>query len=393
MFKISLDKHRNLICALLLAMLSTAILSNCGISGERQFAELPVFSSYRDIPGVTDEEINAIEELRKQTEYFIYGMMPATEAFLGKDGEIKGYSALFCKWMAELFEIPFIPGLYTWNDLLDGLENGEVDFAGNMTASEERRQKYLMTDGIAQRMLKYFRLTGSAPIPEIAKTRLPRYALLTGTTTVRDVFLHAGEEFEPVYISDLSEAYELLKTGKADALIAENTSEAFFDFYGDIVTTNFLPLIYTPVSLSAQNQELAPIISVMQKALENDAVRYLNELYNQGYKEYLKHKLLTRLNEEELAYINTNPVIPFAAEYDNYPVSFYNTRAREWQGICFDVLREIELLTGLEFVVSHDQRTEWSALLGMLEDGDALIVSELVRTKDREGRFLWPHSS
>ncbi|MDR2577876.1 MAG: transporter substrate-binding domain-containing protein [Chitinispirillales bacterium] len=356
---------------------------------EKRSFELPVFSSYRVIPGVTAEEIAAIEAVRERVGGFVYGMTLSTEMFIGIDGEIGGFTVHFCDWLTKLFGIPFEPRLYTWMDMIDGLENGSVDFTHELTPNDERRQTYFMTDAIVQRTINYIRIEGSEPLPEIAQTRLPRYALIRGTTTIGDVMYHAAGTFEPVYVNSYRDAYELMKTGEIDALLAENVAQAVFDAMGDVTVKNFFPLLYTPVSLSARRAELEPFISVVQKALSSGGYRYLSDMYRKGAGEYRKHTLFTRFSQEELDFIRDNPVIPFAAEHDNYPVSFYNTRENEWQGISFGILREVEALTGLKFEVAHGKDTEWSELFRMLESGDALIVSELIRTPEREGRFLW----
>ena len=382
-----------IIYAVIAVTLFITVSAGCENLSGKQSATLMKYASFHDIPGVTEDEIKAIEALREKTDFFVFGMMLNTEAYLDKNGKINGYTALLCEWLSGLFGIPFKPQPYTWNDLLDGLNSGGIDFVGNLTTSDERRQIYFMTDAIAQRMVKYLRLKDSVPLSEIAKTRLPRYALLKGTTTVDKVFQYSMKTFEPVYIAEYKDAYRLLKTGVIDALVAEGTTEAVFDDYGDVVTSDFLPLLYSPVSLTAKKPELEPIISVVQKALESGVNAYLGELYNQGYQEYLSHKLLMQFSEEELSFIKANPVIPFAAEYDNYPVSFYSARANEWQGICFDVLKEVELLTGLTFKVVHDQNAEWSELLRMLESGEVYIITELIRIPEREGRFIWPETA
>ena len=377
--------------ALILAM--PFIFLGCAAPGGKPADGVKLFSSYQEIPGVTAEEIAAIEALREQANFFVFGMMPSSVAYVSDSGEIRGFSALLCQWLTELFGIPFLPKHYAWDALLEGLKDGEIDFTHDLTANDERRKIYFMTDPIAQRSIKYLRIAGSPPLSEVAKKRLPRFALLKDTAAATNVLLYAREAFEPVYISRYDEAYELLKTGKADALVTENVMEAVFDAYGDVAASHFLPLTYTPVSLSAQNPELRPIISVVQKAMKNGAARRVNELYSQGYQDYMRHKLFTRLSGEERAYISSRPVIPFAAEPDNYPVSFYNVRANEWQGVSFDVLREVGALTGLEFAVANDQNADWAELLKLLEGGEALMGSELIRSKGREGRFLWPRSA
>ena len=370
------------------SLLSIFLLS-CN-NTDSQSSGSPMFSSFRDIPGVTAAEIAAIENIINKTDFFVYGMLPSTDAFINADGEIRGYAALFSNWLSELFGIPFKLEQYTWMGLLDGLASGEVHFSGDLTPTEERRHVYFMTDTIAQRSLRAFRLSDSPPVSEIAKTRTPRYLLQEKTTIASDVLFFADGTFEHIFITEYQEGYDILKAGGADAIITESVQEAFFDVFGDIAAEVFFPLLYSPVSLTTQSPELVPFISVVQKALDAGALNYLTYLYDLGYREYLKHKMFLRLTDEEREYIKNNPVIPIGAEYDNYPISFFSVRHGIWQGISFDILDQIELLTGLEFKVINDERTGFYELLDMLEAGIVYMVSEVIPTTERQGRFIWP---
>jgi signal transduction histidine kinase/ActR/RegA family two-component response regulator len=151
-----------------------------------------------------------------------------------------------------------------------------------------------------------------------------------------------------------------------------------------------VPLIYEPVSLATRKDSLASIISVMQKAILNGGRHYLAHIYNLGYDDYLKYKLYVRLTEEERAYLHNNYIIRFAAEYDNYPVSFYNIHENEWQGVAFDVIKRVERLTGFKFGLVNDHNANWPELLEMLKTGKAAMITELLRTEEREGHFVWP---
>jgi len=352
-----------------------------------------VFANYRDIPGVTSEEIQAVEALREKKPQFIYGMLSTTETFVGEDGKIEGFTALFCEWLSRLFGIPFKPAIYNWGDLIAGLKSKEIDFTGELTANEERRKTYFMTDAIAERSIKILRLAGSKPIAEVIQSRPLRSCFLEGTTTIHDVTSRLQGGYEISLVNDDSSAYMMLKSGKADAYFEENTVEAVFDLFGDVIIEDFLPIIYNPVSMTTANPEFKHIISVVQKALQNGAIGYLTDLYNKGENEHRRHVLFARLSEEEKAYIRDHPVVSFAAEHDNYPMSFYNKYEKKWQGIAHDVLRELEALTGLTFVVKNNENAEWPELLGSLERGDVSIISELLRTTEREGLFLWPKTA
>ena len=382
---------KRILCAAIVLILSISVLSGSAGSQDTQEGDPILYTSYREIPGVTDDEIQAVERLREQNVSFTYGMAESTEMFVDiHSGEINGFSAFVCQWLTELFGIEFTPGIYDWGDLIDGLESGEIDFTGELTATEERRMKYSMTDPIAMRMVKSFRIEGSLPLSEIAESRPVRYVFFEGVTTIDDITSQVNHEYEIITVLDYEDAYEKLRSGEGDAFFDESNAEAAFNIYHDVVAEYFLPIIYSPVSLTTQKPELAPVISIVQKALQGDSIRYMTTLYKRGYDEYLENKLRMKLSAEEREYIENNPVVRFAAEYENYPVSFYNTQEKEWQGIVFDVLREVEKLTGITFELANGPTTEWPEILQMLDDGEVSMVSELIRSPEREGRYLWP---
>jgi PAS domain S-box-containing protein len=386
--------HLNLISkkkyALLYAVLLLILISACNKPAVKRSDETPVFTSYRNIPGVTEEEIKAVEALREKTPFFIYGMSESTETFIGENGEIGGYSALLCKWFSQLFGIPFKPAIYEWGDLMDGMNEYKIDFTGEMTATEERRKIYFMTDTIVERSIKSFRLADSKPISEVIRSRPLRCFFLEGTTTINDVTSRLYGEYIIFEVDDYASAYNALKSREADVFFDESPSEAAFNMYDDIIAEDFFPVIYSPVSLTTKNPALRPVISIIQKALRGGALGYIAGLYRQGENEHRRHKFLMRLTEEEKAYLNSHPVISFASEYDNYPISFYNKYEKQWQGIAHDVLRELEALTGLTFKIKNEPSAEWPELLRLLESGEASMLTELLHSEERVGVFLWP---
>jgi PAS domain S-box-containing protein len=378
---------------ILSALFLLFIFSNCGKPAGEQPGVLPKYGSFRDIPGVTADEIEAIEALKGEYNSFVFGMNPTTEAF-ADGGVMKGFSTLFCRWLSGLFGIPFTVTLYNWGDLLAGLEGGEIDFTGDLMATPERKRIYQMTDPIAERSLMTFRIAGEALLSVIARSRPLRFAFLENSAAFAPVSLVAEYPFEHVFVNDFSTAYNLLKSGEADALLAMGILSAAFDAYSDVTSEIFIPLVYNSASMATRNPRLAPLISVVQKALRQDAVRrHLADLYRTGNNEYRRHNLGMRLSGDELKYIQNKAVVRFAAEIDNYPVSFYNTHENTWQGIALEVLDELENITGLNFEIANDTNVNWSILLDMLERGDVAMITELVRATEREGRFLWPHTA
>ncbi|MCL2230667.1 MAG: histidine kinase, partial [Treponema sp.] len=156
------------------------LLFSCGQSEKTKPEVQGKFHSFKQVPGITAEEISAIESLQSKSKYFVYGMPLSVEAFEDFDGNIRGFTALFCEWLTELFEIPFYPQLFDWLDLLHGLETGDIHFTGELTANEERQKIYHMTTDIASRALKYFRLINSRPMEDIMKERRIRCGFIEG---------------------------------------------------------------------------------------------------------------------------------------------------------------------------------------------------------------------
>jgi diguanylate cyclase (GGDEF)-like protein len=349
-----------------------------------------IYKSFRDIPGVTSEEILAIEKLQKERKVFSYGMTMSTEAFLKENGEVGGYAALFCQWLTELFGIQFQPKIYAWSYLIENLNAGNLDFAGNLIISEERKKIYHMTDAIAERQYKMLRLKGSRSLDKIALERLPRYAFLLGAAHGQNVaYTTPPDTYEAIFIGDYADVYNILESGAADAFIAEDIIEASFSAYKNLYIEDFLPLIFSSIAMATAKAEFEAVISVIAKAQRNGIMPHLNHLFNQGYEEYKKHKFFTNLNEEEKAYLQKNDTVPLLYQYFNYPIAFYDFRSKKWAGISIDILREVEKLTGLVFEVVNSEQTEMPELIDMLSTGKGHIFADLIFTKERSPHFIW----
>jgi PAS domain S-box-containing protein len=351
------------------------------------------FPGFRDVPGITLEEIAAIEKLQLERSSFIYGRMMSIETFLNHNGEIGGFSTLFCKYLTKLFEIPFETVEGDLNVLIEGLNDHSIDFMGNLAATEERLKIYKMTDSIAERQLIMMRLRGSYSLERIALERLPRYAFLRGSnnTNMVTATMKPGS-YEFVTVSNTAEAHQALLDGRADAYIEANTS---VDLYSapDVYTELFFPLIFIPASLTTANPALEPIISVVNKALRNGAIHYVNYLNNLGLEEYKIEKFHSQLTLEERVYLQTTPTVPMVSRYYNYPVGFYNTYEHQWEGIAFDVLAEISKFTGLKFQVVNNENEEVVTLVERLDDGRAYLIPDIPYSESIEGKTLWSQNN
>ena len=133
----------------------------------------PPFSSFREVPGITEDEIRAIEALQTAGTPLIYAAGRTTELFDRQDGSLGGYTVLLCDWLSDLFGIPFVPEIMGLSAMLENLGTGRISFA-TLSSTPERRLAYYMAD-IAQRSIVMLRFDRSSSIAIIRQERLPRY--------------------------------------------------------------------------------------------------------------------------------------------------------------------------------------------------------------------------
>ena len=381
-------------------LLSLAVII-CGCSGALDASiDYSEIKTFREIPGVTSQEIDAIEALQKTRSSLIFGTTPSTESFFNDEhGEVNGYAALFCDWLSKIFGIDFNIRLFEWVDLADKLNSGEIDFSIYFLSGDERIKNYYVSDPIAERQFIITYLKGrkgawqTANAAEASQEQKPRYAFTVSSPTESAIASVMGRDtYEAVWVNNYSEAYEVLKRGDADALITTRAAEANFIAYDDIIHDDFFPLTYSPVSMITINPAMEAVISILNKALRNpddSAITYLNSLYNTGYDQYRRFRFYKSLTAEEKTYLANTVSVPVAAQYFNYPIVFYNQYEKKWDGITFDLFREAEEITGLSFDVYNNEKTEMFELIQMLIDGRAHIFSDLVFSADRQPHFIW----
>jgi signal transduction histidine kinase/ABC-type amino acid transport substrate-binding protein/DNA-binding response OmpR family regulator len=365
-----------------------------GSTKEPEVPLTPLFSKYTGIPGITNEEIKAVEALRSKYTEFTFGIERSAGIFSGDDGSPAGFSVDVCRWLSGLFDIPFKPNRLQWNQLIADFDSQKIDFTGDLTPTPERLKKYQMTTvPIASRVVKLMRLTSSDDIEEIAETRKIRYGFIKDTITFDKVEKSLDSHSEIIFAGNYGEAYKLLKNGDIDGLVDEETGEGGLELYDDIFPDRLLPLVVTPAALAANNPELAPVISIVQKALEHGETRYLHYLYQQRLARYHQYRFLRSLSEEERTYLDAHGKdgipIPIGMEFDNYPVAFYNVRESRFQGAAVDFLDQTAELTGLRFSVNHPAKTSWNDLFHMLESGEIALVTDLIQTPQRQDKFIW----
>jgi len=350
--------------------------------------------SYRELPGITESEIEALENLKSRRDHFSYGCDMNAEAFALSDGTKAGFTALFCDFLTEFFDIPFIMDFYSWDEMMLDFESLKLDFTGELTPTPERMQTYFMSHPIAERTLAVFFNHERHEIISEQDLEGLVIGFYEGTITREYVTnFYPGLQFEAIEFANADEAAELLKNGEIDAFISEAIETLYYSQYSFITCMDAFPLVYTPVSMTTANPELSPVISVLNRYLEQGGVSHLFDLYMAGRADFFRYQLTLIFSEEEKAYINDlaarGAKVPVALENDNYPICFYDEEYQDFHGIVPDLLKEIHILTGIEFEAVTGRDTPFTDMLDMLKSGEASMVSQLLRTEERESSFIW----
>jgi len=379
---------------LLLCTLAGASMGCQGVSSAPASFNINSIKSYRDIPGVTQDEIEAIEALKAEKQNFTFGSLPSSESFVLPDGTQQGFMPMLCDLLTDLFGIPFIGEQHTWATLIKGIDNTKIDFTGEMSATPELRQRYLMSYQIAERTLGVFTYGDSIVLETESDLNELKVGFLEGTNIADSIHeVYPSLKFETVLLGDAQTALDALKDGQVDVFITD-TVEPFIAEAHDLKQyENLFPHIYTPVSLATANSKFEPIISVFNKYIEAGGVDKLYQLFSEGNTEYSKYEFSSTLTEQEKNYLANmilkDVPVPIALENDNYPVCFYNDTEHTFQGIVPDTLKEITLLTGLKFNVTTDKNTSWATMIDDLRTGTVSMVSELLYSEERKDSYLW----
>ncbi|GHV95283.1 hypothetical protein AGMMS50293_16030 [Spirochaetia bacterium] len=346
------------------------------------------YNHYTLVPGITAEEIAAIEELAKSTSFFTYGMRQSTECFRNEENITSGFAALVCDWLTDFFGIKFRPVIYNWDFLRKGIEDLSISFTSEVSANSGGL--LYMTDPIAERKIQFISMEGSDRLAIMEHRRELRYGFLEGTNTEDLVSPYIRQAYIAEPIVNYIDAYQKLILKEIDAFFMDETMEGIFALYDNLIIEDFQPLTYYQVSLGTQDPRLAPIVSVVEKYLQTAGSYRFAQMYDTGLETYQKYNLYTRLTFNERHYVEEHRdlPIPVVMETDNYPVSFYNEREEEWEGIAIDTLRKVERLSGLTFTCINSKEDELDTIIPLFESGAAAMTMELIRSAEREQKYL-----
>ncbi|MDR1815829.1 MAG: transporter substrate-binding domain-containing protein, partial [Clostridiales Family XIII bacterium] len=321
-------------------------------------------------------------------------MLESSRCFYREDGSVGGFSQLFCERLSTFFGVPFNLQVYEGDQLDKLLRAGEIDFSGEFMIGSEA-DGLVVSETIGERALQTVRLLHSTSLEDIARERPVQYGL-RGKSGVAAKALEdnpPGYNYDVVLVSDGNEAIEMLRDGKLDIFMADATFIDGFKVCADVEIKPFDPLTFKSVGMASKHQELAPLISAVNRYLADGGLAELNEFYTEGDLDFSQQTFLSSLTEEERAWydehIKNELQIPIAVSGANYPVNFYNEKEGMYDGIAMDVLSDIKKITGLRFEIVNAPGAEWPEVFELLTSGQAAMTMELLRTDERVGKYIF----
>ena len=233
--------------ALILVVLLSGF-TGCSTNANDPF-DIGSVKTYRDIPGVTNNEIEAIEALKSTRQSFTFGSLKTTEMFILPNGSKAGFVPMLGDLFSGLFGIPFTHELYDWGVLIEEIEEGAIDFTSEMTPTPERREHFYMTLPIAERSLGIFTYGSRDDIETENDVTGLRLGFYEDTVTAQSILnAYPTLTFEQIPVYSIEDAIEKLGSGVIDAFVDDSVSASEFEYNAYITSRTFFPLVYTPVS-------------------------------------------------------------------------------------------------------------------------------------------------
>lgn len=275
-----------------------------------------------------------------------------------ENGEIGGYGFEYDQILSQYtgWNMEYVTG--TWTELNQMLRDGEIDMLGFLIKTDDRQQDYLYADKSSGTSMSCL-----ITLKEDEEYTYNDYEEFDGMTVGYQISNRNEDAFHEwtqkngfstnnVACESTAEVLDNLDKNEIDAALLTNFTD--LDDYNVIAT--FLPRNFY-YAVSKGNETL---LGELNTALEKIDIYYPNienSLYGKYYDKTNGHKV--GFTEEELQYLQNNPVVKIVIGGRGKPFEYYNEKKGIYEGIIPDVLKEVSEVTGIEFeyVVTKDR---WS---------------------------------
>lgn len=264
-----------------------------------------------------------------------------------EDGEYTGYGVDYLKEIAKYtgWEYEYVTG--TWDQCINALENGEVDFMTMIPKTEEKEEIYEYTQNETNSSIVSLitRDDSQYAYEDFEKFDGIKIGIIGGRALI-DKYCQTNEfTAEYVVFNDLNMAIEAMDTGTIDAIVT-----------GDIIDMSGYMVIG---SVGVQKFYMAApkgktdIINGLDAAIDyikTEKPDFESKLYEKHFSGGKNFSPVFTAEEKE--YIKAAPTIKVALYENRNVLSSYNKKTGDFSGIAYDIMNLLDEKSGLTFEYS-----------------------------------------
>ncbi len=271
----------------------------------------------------------------------------------------------------------------TFNDAMQAVESGYIDFMGNVIYTDERNQRF----EISQPTNSEFNYLYTLHAPKLSK--INTIAVPKGTLYGKYV-LERFPNVEIVYYETFSQAQQLLLSGQVDGAVdgisrlKEMSTNGFYAHYLD---STYLAI--SPVSIIAPKGRHIELLKKMEKYAQDPI---------------FQKKLLTKVSDYQknlrILYLRQavfNSGLNVAKPLDVKLKSFNNfvhyKQDGNIDGIAAEVLNEVCYILQLNCRISTQESDQWADMFAAFKQGKGDVISPINITRERKDEmyFSYPY--
>ncbi len=298
-------------------------------------------------------------------------------------GKPKGYAIEHLELLGQHLGISFeyVNG-YTWSELLELFKEKRIDILPSLWISEARKQYMLFTEPFLE--LPYVLVTRktNTAVHSFQDLQDKIIAVPKGYKQ-EEVLREHYPEIQLHVVQNPLEGLKAVSFGRADALIG------YRGVVNHVIASNFLsdlkvlgeagvPELGPQGLYIAVRPELPLLRSILQKAMQHIEERKKVQLAQKWIN--LDQSGYPALNRQERLFLEQNPVLRVDNLQDWPPFNFHeNGRAK---GFCIDYTELLAEKLNLE--IEYVSGPAWSDFLQMIQTGEIDLLSDVVKTKQRD---------
>ncbi len=286
-----------------------------------------------------------------------------------KDGNECGYGVDFLNQISQYSNIKFeyVP-IENWEDNFSMLNSGAIDLVAPVSSEKMTNSNYQYSnESIIYTFMSILTLENRGDLFYNDIEQLDKIKIGITSSSLRDnatlnYFKNRGITPEFVEFPLYKQCEDALRNGQVDALVSN-----IMDYKNDMkILARYSPVQNYFVMRKGDSRMTTINDALCSIQLEHPS--FSVDLYQSYYPE----RNITPLTKEEVLYIGEKKSLKVGVYTNNRPLSYYNKKTKDYEGILIDVMRLIEDKTklSLEIVPIKSNKT----LTESLESGDVDII-------------------